>query len=92
MCETRCVLIECMRLGRIGRTRVGLSPALGLLLLSALWTIASLRTDLLPHFGSDTLSPVQGQAVLFSVFAAVAASIAVARRGSVFTCPFGVKQ
>jgi drug/metabolite transporter (DMT)-like permease len=50
------------------------------LLLSALWAIASLRTDLLPHFGADTLSPVQSQAVLFSVFAAVAALIAVARR------------
>jgi drug/metabolite transporter (DMT)-like permease len=45
-----------------------------------LWALASLRTDILPHFGTDTLSPVQGQAVLFSVFAAVAASIAMARR------------
>ena len=78
--RTECVLIESMRLGRNGRIRFGLSPALGLLLLSALWALASLRTDLLPHFGEDTLSPVQGQAVLFSVFAAVAASIAVARR------------
>src|SRR5215469_2634794 len=78
--RTECVLIESMRLGRTGRTRIGLSSALGLLLLSALWAIASLRTDLLPHFGADTLSPAQGQAVLFSVFAAVAASIAVARR------------
>jgi drug/metabolite transporter (DMT)-like permease len=69
-----------MRLGRTGRTRIYLSPSLGLLLLSALWALASLRTDLLPHFGSNTPSPVQRQAVLFSVFAAVAASIAVARR------------
>jgi drug/metabolite transporter (DMT)-like permease len=69
-----------MKLGRTGRTCIGLSPALGLLLLSALWAVASLRTDLLPHFSADTLSPVQDQAVLFSVFAAMAASIAVARR------------
>jgi drug/metabolite transporter (DMT)-like permease len=74
------VLIEFMRLGRTGRTRIGLSPAFGLLPLSALWALASLRTDLLPHFGADTLSPVQGQAVLFCIFTAVAASIAVARR------------
>jgi drug/metabolite transporter (DMT)-like permease len=69
-----------MRLGRTGRTRIVLSPALGLLLLSALWAGASLRTNFLPHFGADTLSPVQGQAVLYSVLAAVAASMAVARR------------
>ena len=78
--RTECVFIESMRLGRTGRTRIGLSPALGLLLLSALWAGASLRADLLPNVGAETLSPVQGQAVLFSVFAAVAASIAVARR------------
>jgi drug/metabolite transporter (DMT)-like permease len=78
--RTECVLIESMRLGRTGHTRIGLSPAVGLLLLSALWAVASLRTGLLPHFGADALSPAQGQAVLFFVFAAVAASIAVARR------------
>jgi drug/metabolite transporter (DMT)-like permease len=78
--RTECVLIESMRFGRNGPTSIGLSSALGLLLLSALWALASLRTDLLPHFSSNTPSPVQSQAVLFSVFAAVAASIAVARR------------
>jgi drug/metabolite transporter (DMT)-like permease len=57
-----------------------MSPAFGLLLLSALWAIASLRTDLFPSFGADSLSTAQGQTLLFSVFAAVAASIAVARR------------
>jgi drug/metabolite transporter (DMT)-like permease len=69
-----------MRLHKSGRTRVGLSPTLGLLLLSALWAAASLRTDLFPSVGADSLSPAACQAALFSVFAAVAASIAVARR------------
>jgi drug/metabolite transporter (DMT)-like permease len=75
-----CVFIESMRLHRTGRTRAGLSPTLGLLLLSALWAAASLRTDLFPSLGADSLSPAMHQAVIFSVFAAVAASIAVARR------------
>jgi hypothetical protein len=78
--QTECVLIESMRLRRTGPTRTSLSPALGLLLLSALWAVSSLRTDLFPQFGADLLSPAQHQAALFSVFAAVAASIAVARR------------
>jgi drug/metabolite transporter (DMT)-like permease len=69
-----------MRLHRTGRTRDGLSPTVGLLLLSALWAVASLRTDLFPSLGADSLSPAPRQAALFSVFAAVAASIAVARR------------
>lgn len=68
-----------MRPRRTERTPVGLSPASGLLLLSSLWAVAWLRTDLIPQFGAETLSPVQGQAALFSVFAAVAASTAVAR-------------
>jgi len=62
------------------RTRAGLTSALGLLLLSALWAVASLLNDLIPHFGADSLAPVQRQAALFFVFAAVAAFIAVAHR------------
>lgn len=61
-------------------TRAGLTPALGLLLLSALWSVASLSSDLIPHLGADALAPAQSQVVLFSVFAALAASIAVAHR------------
>jgi drug/metabolite transporter (DMT)-like permease len=68
-----------MRLRRTERTRSDLSPKLGLLLLSALWATAWLRADLLPQFGGETTSPALGQTALFSVFAAVAASIAVAR-------------
>ena len=69
-----------MRLHRSGRTRAGLSPILGLLLLSAMWAAASLRTDLFPSFGAGSLPLATCQAALFSVFAAVAASIAMARR------------
>ena len=54
--RTGCVLIESMRLRRTGRPRTGLSPALGVLRLSALWAVSSLRTDLFPQFGADTLS------------------------------------
>jgi drug/metabolite transporter (DMT)-like permease len=68
-----------MRSRRTGRTRSGLSPALGLLLLSALWALASLRTELLPALGTDNLSS-PAQAALFSVFAVVAASVARGRR------------
>lgn len=75
-----CVLIELMKLRPAKRTRTGLTPALGLLLLSALWAVDSLSNDLIPHFSADTLPSAQSQAVLFFVFAAVAAAIAVAHR------------
>lgn len=68
-----------MRLRRTERTRTGLSSSFGLLLLSGLWAAAWLRADLMPNFGADILPPAQEQAALFSVFAAVAASIAVVR-------------
>jgi drug/metabolite transporter (DMT)-like permease len=79
-CADDCVFIESMRLHKTASTRAGLSPTFGLLLFSALWAVASLSTDLFPSLGADSLSPAPRQAVLFSVFAAVAASIAVARR------------
>jgi drug/metabolite transporter (DMT)-like permease len=53
---------------------------MGLLLLSALWALASLRAELFPAFGTDSRSAAARQAALFSVFAAVAASVARARR------------
>jgi len=59
---------------------MGLPLALGLLLLSALWALGTLRTELFPRFGSDTVSHALGQAVLFSIFAVMAACIAVVRR------------
>lgn len=68
-----------MRLRRARRTKIGLSPALGLLLLSGLWAISSLSSDLLPHSSDVLLPPTLRQAALFSAFAALAASIAVAR-------------
>lgn len=69
-----------MRLPRTGRIKTGLTPALGLLLLSGLWAASSLSSDLLPHPSGNTISPTLRQAALFSAFAALAASIAVARR------------
>ena len=75
-----CVFIESMRSRRTGRTRRYLSPAVGLLLLSALWAFASLRAELFPAFGTESLPPAARQAVLLCVFAAVAASVAKARR------------
>jgi drug/metabolite transporter (DMT)-like permease len=74
------VLIEYMRTRTLGRTWAGLPPAVGLLLLSGLWTVSSLRSDLLPHSNVDPLSPAQRQAALYGVFAVLAATVAVARR------------
>ena len=45
-----------------------------------LWAVASIEKDLFPHFDAATVSPAQRQAVFYSVFAALAASVAVARR------------
>jgi len=45
-----------------------------------MWAADSLRGDLFPHFGVESLSTAQRQAALYSVFAAVAACLAVARR------------
>jgi drug/metabolite transporter (DMT)-like permease len=69
-----------MKLRLTKRTRAGLTSAFGLLLLSALWAVNSLLSDLIPQFGADSLAPAQSRAALFSVFAVVAASIAVAHR------------
>lgn len=69
-----------MELRRTGRRLTGLAPAVQLLVLSALWAAASLRTNLFPALGADSLSAAQAQSVLFSVFAIVAASVSVARR------------
>lgn len=69
-----------MRLPRTRRTRGDLSAAFGLLLLSALWAVASLGKDLSPHFDAATISPPLRQAVFYSAFAALAASVTAARR------------
>lgn len=69
-----------MRLRRNAGARHGLSPALGLLLLSALWAVAWLRADLFPQFGANTVPLALRQAILFCVFVVVAGPIAVARR------------
>ncbi len=60
--------------------RCGLSPAVGLLLLSALWAFGWLLPDLFLHSGATTISLPLGQAILFSVFAAMTWSVAAAQR------------
>jgi len=75
-----CVLMKFMGRGQTERTRKGMPATLGLLLLSALWAVAWLRTDLFPHSGADMLSTARGQAALFFIFAAVAACMSLARR------------
>ncbi len=55
-------------------------PAIGLLLLSMLWAGGWLITDLFPSFSETFLSLPGRQAVVFSAFAALTASIAVMLR------------
>jgi drug/metabolite transporter (DMT)-like permease len=68
-----------MRLRSTVRERTGLPPALGLLLISGLWAISSLSSDLLPRLSEESLSPSLRQAVLFAVFTSISAAVAVAR-------------
>lgn len=75
-----CGFIDSMTLRPARRTETGLSPALGLLLLAVLWAVSSLSSDLLPHSTGEMPGPMQRQAALFSVFAVLAAFIALARR------------
>lgn len=56
-----------------------LPPGLALLLLSALWAVGWLLPDLFPGTATNIASPIR-QAILFSLFAAMTASIALARR------------
>ena len=62
------------------RLRAGLSPRLGLLLLSALWALDWLLPDLFPGSAANVFSLPARQAILFSAFAATTASIALVRR------------
>jgi drug/metabolite transporter (DMT)-like permease len=77
---TGSVLIKSIEMRRTQLARAGTSPALGLLLLSALWAGAWLRTGLIPRSGVSALPPFLGQAIFFCVFAILAGSIGVARR------------
>jgi drug/metabolite transporter (DMT)-like permease len=69
-----------MTLRRNRRALTALSPALGLLLLSVLWAADSLRGDLAPQLRVESLPPLEQQALLSSLFAVVAACLAVVRR------------
>ncbi len=62
------------------KLRSGPSPHLALLLLSALWALGWLLPDLFPGAATNVSSLPVRQAILFSAFAAITASIAVARR------------
>lgn len=74
------VLIEGMSLRSTERRQTGLLPRLGLVLLSGLWALSSLSSELLPHASGPTPSAAARQAALFAVFAALAAGVAVAQR------------
>lgn len=69
-----------MKLRLTKSARAVLTSALRLFLLSALWAVASLLNDLLPHLRADSLASAQRKTALFSVFAVVAAFIAVVQR------------
>ena len=57
-------------------------PALALLLLSSLWALASLLPDLVPQVRANSPSPALTQAALFTVFAAIASSVTLARHAA----------
>ena len=62
------------------KLRAGLSPRLGLLLLSALWALDWLVPDLFPGSAPNVFSLPARQAILFSAFAVVTASLALMQR------------
>ncbi|HZZ40539.1 MAG TPA: hypothetical protein VFE06_15490 [Acidobacteriaceae bacterium] len=62
------------------KLRAGLSPAVGLVLLSGLWAFGWLLPDLLPQFGTRTVSLPVGESILFTAFAAITAFIAKMQR------------
>jgi drug/metabolite transporter (DMT)-like permease len=77
-----CVLIEGMLLSRLDKRRKSPGPVAALLLLCVLWSLGSLRGDLLPSLGSDSGvgSLFQRQALPFALLAVVAVGVALARR------------
>ena len=62
------------------KLREGLYPGLSLLLLSMLCAFGWLLPDLFPRTGANPISLPLGQAILFSVFAAMTTSIAMVQR------------
>jgi drug/metabolite transporter (DMT)-like permease len=62
------------------KLRAGLTPCLGLLLLSALWAVGWLLPDLFPGSAQNVFSLPSRQAILFSVFAVMTASLTLVRR------------
>jgi drug/metabolite transporter (DMT)-like permease len=75
-----CVLIECMSLSGLDKGR--LKAVVALLLLCLLWSLGSLRGDLIPQMGLDQglRSGFLRQAIPFAMLAIAAALFAAARR------------
>lgn len=76
----RCVLIKSMFANRVGRAKSSAVPVAGLLLLCFLWSLSSLRADLLPNLSLNLLPYMQKQEVSFALLTVVSALIALVRR------------
>ncbi len=72
--------MEPMTAHRPARTWPRSGPLVALLLLCVLWSLASLRNDLLRNFSLHPLPTLEKQAVPYAVLAVMAALFAVARR------------
>src|ERR1039458_7371112 len=76
-----CVLIKDMAQRLTGRGRVELVPLVALLLLCFLWSLGSLRADLLPNATSSAFPPMAREAIPLGLLA-VAAGLFSAIRGA----------
>jgi drug/metabolite transporter (DMT)-like permease len=76
---TRCVLIESMA-GKWSRTHaVKAAPVAGLLFLCFLWSLGSLRIDLLPASAAVSLPPLEKEALSFGLLTITASLLAIAK-------------
>jgi len=77
--QGQCVLIGSMKANWFRRAWAGLSPLAGLLLLCLLWSLGSMRSDLLPTPTLNLMPPMERRALPFAMLAVAAAVFAVAR-------------
>lgn len=63
------LLMENMIVSRRGMARIKVTPAAGLLFLCFLWSLASLRSDLVPNLLPNLLPPIERQALPFVLLA-----------------------
>ncbi len=75
-----CVLIKSMFAKWLRRARTSGAPVVGLLMLSFLWSLSSLRADLFPNLGENLVPYMEKQEVAFALLAIFAAAMGVARR------------